>query len=261
MEHVEIVDRWEVGDPTPVSPDAKIRASKRGKLSSPFHTVVYVDDHGLIRAQQSDEDKSALVVSASLASDYVRLFGPGEPGETPILAPKKSSNWNTTLEFLGFVINSHTLEISVTIKKAQAIQTALVDDWPRCRRRATAQEVFRIAGKLWNLTYVIRAGKYFVWRLLRITDLTHANRKKTEPLCRARKRVPRRSRCLEVGNRPRTYHGRGVTGRPMFRRDQAPTKKILPVRCKLRRDRRFLSKTQNLLEIRLTPRTFGRTKT
>ena len=28
-----------------------------------------------------------------------------------------------------------------------------------------------IAGKLWNLTYVIRAGKYFVWRLLRITDL------------------------------------------------------------------------------------------
>ena len=50
MEHVEIVDRWEVGDPTPVPPDAKIRASKGGKLSSPFHTVVYVDDHGFIRA-------------------------------------------------------------------------------------------------------------------------------------------------------------------------------------------------------------------
>ena len=58
-----------------------IRASKGGKLSIPFHTVVYVDDHGLIRAQQSDEDKPALVVSASLASEYVRLFGLGEPGE------------------------------------------------------------------------------------------------------------------------------------------------------------------------------------
>ena len=57
--------------------------------------MVYVDDHGLIRAQQSDEDKSALVVSASLASDYVRLFGPGEPGETPIiLAPKKKLEHN-----------------------------------------------------------------------------------------------------------------------------------------------------------------------
>ena len=79
------MDRWEVGDPTPVPPDAKVRASKGGQLSSPFHTMVYVDDHGLIRAQRSDEDKSTLDVSASLASDYVRFFGPGEPGETPIL--------------------------------------------------------------------------------------------------------------------------------------------------------------------------------
>ena len=127
-------------------------------------------------------------MSASLASTYIRVLGPGEPGEIPILAPKKTSNWNTTLEVLGFVTNSHTLKISVTIKKAQAIKTALVDDWPRCRRRATAQEVFSFAGKLWNRTRVIRAGKYFVLRLLRLTDL-HANRKKTEPLCRARKRV------------------------------------------------------------------------
>ena len=110
MEHVEIVDCWEVGDPTPVPPDAKNRASKGGKLSSPLNTVVYIDDHGLIRAHQSEEEKPALVVSASLVSDYVRRFGPGEPGKTPILAPKKSSNWNTTLEFLGFVVSSHTLE-------------------------------------------------------------------------------------------------------------------------------------------------------
>ena len=171
MEHVKIVDRWEVGDPEPVPSDAKIRESAGGKLSSPFMTNVYVDDHGLIRAQQSDDDKSALVVSASLASDYVRLFGPGEPGETPILAPKKSSNWDTQLEFLGFVIDSHTLQISVTAEKALAIKTTLVNDWPRDRHSATAQEVFSIAGKLWNLTYVVRAGKYFVWRLLRLTGL------------------------------------------------------------------------------------------
>ena len=119
-------------------------------------------------------------MSASLASDYVRLFGPGEPGATPILAPKKRSNWNTTLDFLGFVINSYTLEVLVTTKQAQAIKTALVDDWPRCRRRATAQEVFSFAGKLWNLTYVIRAGKYLVWRLLRLTDLhTRPGRKQS----------------------------------------------------------------------------------
>ena len=28
-----------------------------------------------------------------------------------------------------------------------------------------------MAGKLWNLTYVVRAGRYFVLRLLRLTGL------------------------------------------------------------------------------------------
>lgn len=171
MEHVKIVDRWETGEPTPVPPDVDVRASKGGKASSPFYTVVYVDDHGLIRAQQNGEDKCPLVGSASLASDYVRLFGPGGTGETPILAPKKSSDWDTKMDFLGFVINSHTLHISRSDKKAHAIRRALVDHWPRNRRRATAQEVFGIAGKLWNLTFVIRAGKYFVFRLRRLTGL------------------------------------------------------------------------------------------
>ena len=64
--------------------------------------MVYVDDHGLMRAQQWDKDKSALVVSASLASDYVRRFGPGEPGETPILAPKKELELKHNLRVLRF---------------------------------------------------------------------------------------------------------------------------------------------------------------
>ena len=28
-----------------------------------------------------------------------------------------------------------------------------------------------MSGKLWNLTYVVRAGRYFGWRLLRLTGL------------------------------------------------------------------------------------------
>lgn len=71
------------------------------------------------------------------------------------------------------------MRISVTVKKVQAIKKALADDWPRRRRRATAQEVFSIAGKLWNLTYVIRAGKYFVRRLLKLTGL-HSTQNKNQ---------------------------------------------------------------------------------
>lgn len=46
-----------------------------------------------------------------------------------------------------------------------------MNEWPRDRHSATAQEVFSIAGKLWNLTYVVQAGMYVVWRLLRLTGL------------------------------------------------------------------------------------------
>ena len=74
MEHVEIVNRWEVAPPAPVPPDTKVRSTTGGKLHSPFKTEVYVDDHGMVRAQQSDEDESALIVSASLASDYAAFW-------------------------------------------------------------------------------------------------------------------------------------------------------------------------------------------
>ena len=174
MKHVKIVDRWEEGEPTPVPSDVVIRPSTGGERNSPFETWVYVDDHALLRAQLADTDRSALIASQSLASDYVRAFG-HEAGETPILAPKKSSDWDTKLEFLGFTIDSHALTISVPEKKAQALKTALENEWPKDRRQATAQEVFSIAGKLWNMTFVIRAGKYFVWRLLRLTGLHTAN--------------------------------------------------------------------------------------
>lgn len=173
----------EDGNPTPVLLDTRVQKSKDGNLSSNLMTTVYANDHGLIRVQQSDDDKSALISRIGLPSVRlrVRLFGPGETGETPILAPKKSSNWDTTLEFLGFVINSHTPQVSVTVGKAQAIKTALVDEWPRDRQSATAQLVFGIAGKLWNLTYVLRAGKSFAWR----RDL---------PACTSRTAKPRATR-------------------------------------------------------------------
>ena len=70
-----------------------------------------------------------------------------------------------------FVINSHTLQISVTVEKAQAIKTALVDEWPRERHSATAREVFRHRRKIVEPNVRRTSRKYFVWRLLRLTGL------------------------------------------------------------------------------------------
>ena len=59
----------------------------------------------------------------------------------------------------------------MTCEKTEAIKRLLVDHWPTIRRDAKARGVLSMAGKLWNLTYVVRAGRYFVWRLLRLTRL------------------------------------------------------------------------------------------
>ena len=39
------------------------------------------------------------------------------------------------------------------------------------RRQAKERDVLSVARKLWNFTYVMRADRYFVWRLLRLTGL------------------------------------------------------------------------------------------
>ena len=99
------------------------------------------------------------------------MFGLGEEVVTPILAPNKSTNFDTTIDALGFTVNSHTMKISFPRVNVDGIKILLRDQWPVTRRQAKVREVLSMAGKLWDLTYVVRAGQYFVWRLLRLTGL------------------------------------------------------------------------------------------
>ena len=160
MSHVTIVEPWEEGAPASVPRDTEARPSAGGGLLDPFFATVYVDDFILVRVQQDPSDQTALIASASLASDHVRLFGPGEEGEIPILSLKKSTNWDTTVDALGY-----------TRENVAALRDLLEREWLSERAEASTQEVLSIAGKLSNLTFVVRAGRYFVWQLLRITDL------------------------------------------------------------------------------------------
>ena len=148
MAHVKVVNRWEEGKPTPIPPDAKIRVHTGGGIVDPFFTTVYVDDYLPTKVQHSDDDTTALIASPSLASDHVRLFGPGEEIVTPILAPDKSTNWHTTIDALGFTINSHTMKISLSRVKVDAIKILLREQWPVTRRQAKVREVLSMAGKL-----------------------------------------------------------------------------------------------------------------
>ena len=75
----------------------KHSCESRGGEGDPFFVTVYVDDYFLAELQHSDVDSSALITSASLASVHVQLFGPGETGATPILAPKVSPDWDSKI--------------------------------------------------------------------------------------------------------------------------------------------------------------------
>ena len=57
------------------------------------------------------------------------------------------------------------MRISLTREKNEAREKLLRNHWPTSRRQARARDVLSMAGKLWNLTCVVRAGRYFVWRL------------------------------------------------------------------------------------------------
>ena len=155
MAHVKMVDRWEEGQPTPISPDAKLRSHSGGEMSDPFFATVCVDDYLLIRVQHSVDDKTALIASASLASDHVRLVGPVEEGVTPTLAPKKRTDWDATIDALGFTINSHTMRISFPREKPDAIKRVVHYQWPASTSQAKAKDILSMAGKLWNLTCVV----------------------------------------------------------------------------------------------------------
>ena len=51
----------------------------------------------------------------------------GEGGVTPIFAPKKTTDWDTTIDALGFTLNSPIVRISFPREKDDAIKGLLSD--------------------------------------------------------------------------------------------------------------------------------------
>ena len=78
---------------------------------------MHVEDCLNVRVQHSDDDTTVLIAPAFLGSDHVRLFGPGGVRVTPILAPEESTDWDTTIDALGFTISSHTTKIRLRAKR------------------------------------------------------------------------------------------------------------------------------------------------
>lgn len=116
----------------------KYQSIRWGAATRPSSTAVYVGDYLRIRAQHADGDKTALIASASLAPDHVRLFGTTEAGVTPIIAPIEITGCNTQIDALGFTINFHNMTIFFPVEKqTQSVTCCLLTSHPA-------------AGKPWN---------------------------------------------------------------------------------------------------------------
>ena len=89
ISHAKIVKPLETGSPTQIPTRVRVNAPRKGGANEPFLTSVFVDDFRMAIVERNKSDQTALTTSAALASDNVRLFGPGEKGETGILAPPK----------------------------------------------------------------------------------------------------------------------------------------------------------------------------
>ena len=63
------------------------------------------------------------------------------------------------------------MEIVYHTRKVAALRDLLGMEWLGERIEASAQDVLNIIERLWNLTFIVREWRYFVWQLLRLTGL------------------------------------------------------------------------------------------
>ena len=128
--------------------------------------------------QESDDERTALIASGSLASDHMRLLWTG--GGRGIAHLRSENDYELGLHHGRVRVHCQFAhkEIFFCARKANDIKRLLLDQWTSSSCRASARDVLSVAGTLWNLTYVVRAGRYFARTLLRLTRLHDASDRK-----------------------------------------------------------------------------------
>ena len=130
-----------------------------GLISDPFFVRFYADDAILVEIVQWLDFRRCLRATQSLASDHFRLLGERGPRDPSLLSPRKMSNWDTSMEVLGWTLDTEALTISLSEKKVGKFQS-LITAWPRSRTFATVHDIERLTGFLLHISFVIRPVSY-----------------------------------------------------------------------------------------------------
>ena len=121
----------------PLPPECRVPSGQGGGVTGTFWARSYVDDTIGVEPLVCARGSRRLRASASLASDHFRLFGPRLPTDPPLLAPAKVSSWSTSLDVLGWTIDTVAMVISLT--SAKLLQLSLLLE-ARPPARAVASE-------------------------------------------------------------------------------------------------------------------------
>ncbi|CAM9809095.1 unnamed protein product, partial [Choristocarpus tenellus] len=129
---------------------------------------MYIDDSILVEPQWFEDGWRLKLATNPLVSDHIRLLGQRDLDEPPILSAKKLTGWHTTQVVVGWRIDTEKMTIALPEGKLKGMKS-LLGEWPESKLVARVQEVWVLLGRLFHMSYVIRPGKSFLWRLVHLS--------------------------------------------------------------------------------------------
>ncbi|CAN0010020.1 unnamed protein product, partial [Choristocarpus tenellus] len=129
---------------------------------------MYVDDSILVEPQWFEDGRRLKLATNSLVSDHIRLLGQRDIHESPILSAKTLTGWHTTQVVVGWRIHAKKMTVALPGGTLKGLKS-LLGEWPESKSVARVKEVWVLLGRLFHMSYVIRPGRFFLWRLVQLS--------------------------------------------------------------------------------------------
>ena len=110
------------------------------------------------------------MLSQALASNHDQATGERAVGKEPLPSHEKVTDWAPRQEVLGFDPETERMTTCLPGIKINELREML-QEWHEERSKETVREVLVLAGKLHHVACVIRPERYFVRRLLQLSEL------------------------------------------------------------------------------------------
>jgi hypothetical protein len=158
--------------------EAAISGVQGGGPEDPFFSRAYVDDTLQAEVMWYKDGRRCLSSSKQLTSLYVKGLGRRDGVRPDVMAADKAESWSTEMEGLGVEVDTEAMTVQLSEKRrGQLIDiTREGGEWHRGRTEATAAEVRSMVGRLGAMTFVVRAGRYFTWKMLQQEGMNEKDR-------------------------------------------------------------------------------------